>query len=143
MMTLLTTARRRISSLLLVGLLIGVFSLAPWSAQSAAAANQYWSNYSLPGVNGTATYWRGTDGRSYITGRVCDTASDGKSAHMKVQFGKAWGSDGRIEIVSAYGVGSCTSFSFNSHYTYADLSLAAKTGWGYSYTTNPQRIYFR
>ncbi len=54
MMTLLTTARRRITSLLAVGLAIGVLSFAPWSATSAAAASR---NYVVTHGWGSSTIY--------------------------------------------------------------------------------------
>jgi len=144
MMTLLTTARRRISSLLLAGLLIGVLSLAPWSAQSAAAesqgfylanqggmSTQYgWQWVNLATANGT--YWKGSNGRGYISGKLCDTAADGRGAALKIEFGSGgYYNNGRTETVRTTATtGNCASFSFNSQYTSADLSIGTcASGW--------------
>jgi hypothetical protein len=148
MMTLLTTARRRISSLLLAGLLIGVLSLAPWSAQSAAAShllpvetfsltsgggvyqNYRWQWVTIAKAEGT--YWKGWDGRGNISGTLCDTAADRRGAALKIEFGSgAYYNNGRTETVRTTATtGSCASFSFNSQYTSADLSIGTcASGW--------------
>jgi hypothetical protein len=91
-------------------------------------STQYgWQWVNLATADGT--YWKGSNGRGYISGKLCDTAADGRSAILKIQFGRTWNSDGRTETVRANG--NCTYFNFNSQYTHADLTIGTcgSSGW--------------
>jgi hypothetical protein len=155
MMPQIATTRRRITTLLSLALLAALLgSLAPWSAQSAAAYQvqsfnlatkggvygQYgWQWTDLAKANGT--YWKGNDGRGNIMGHLCDSVADGRSAYLKIEFGRTLYRDGRTETVQVSG--GCTYFTFNSQYTQADLTIGTCGSSGWCSLEPRQTIYFR
>ncbi len=85
-----------------------------------------WSNWTK-GSSASGQYWS-YGGRSYISGRVCDTAADSRAAGLRIMFG---GFTGRTEVVNANTYGTCTYFEFNSGtYRWADILVYTQNSWG-------------
>lgn len=101
-----------------------VLSTSVVSAPPAAAVTKHPWSITVTGGKVTGSWWI-SGGRTYVSGKVCDTKADNMAAMAGITFAEGWSNRSELRRVSG-GYGACLTFAWNSQYTgslTADLTV--------------------